>query len=123
KPSFAKVASRLGFAELLSLQPRYNVLANLLRLYPGVVESKLLLARRPLLFVPMLLLFMLALGLITLYVNATTAHEEIVAARARFVAAAAGHADIPPEMLEERALVLTHELRSPLTAILGYAGL
>jgi len=103
--------------------PRSNITANLLLLYPGLVLADLLLARGPIFFVPMLLLFLLALGLIALYISATTAHEAIVQERARFVAEAAGPMDIPPDVLEERAMELTHELRSPLTAILGYAGL
>jgi signal transduction histidine kinase len=103
--------------------PRSHIVANLLLTFPGLVLAELLLGRGPASFLPMLLVFVLALGLIALYVSATTAREAVVQERARFVAAAAGPMEIPPDILEERAMELTHELRSPLTAILGYAGL
>jgi signal transduction histidine kinase len=119
---FIELCRRRGLRQAASV-PRSNLVANLLLLFPGLVLADLLLTRGPLLFVPMLLLFLLFLGLIALYVGATTTREEIIQERARFVEAAVGRTFIPPDILEERAMELTHELRSPLTAILGYAGL
>jgi signal transduction histidine kinase len=119
----AALVQRLPLSPVLSALPRGHIVANLLLLFPGLVLVDLLLARGPAYFVPMLLILVLALGLIALYISATTAREAVVQERARFVAEAAGPVDIPPDVLEERAMELTHELRSPLTAILGYAGL
>jgi signal transduction histidine kinase len=118
-----QLATHSRFAPATASMPRSNIVVNLLLLFPGFVLTNLLLARGPAYFVPFLLVFVLALGLIALYVGATTAREAIVLERARIVAAAGGQMAIPPDVLEERAMELTHELRSPLTAILGYAGL
>ena len=102
---------------------RSNIVASLLLLFPAYVLANTLVARGPVFFVVMLLLFVLALALIALYVSASTGREAVIAERARAVAAATGGENVPRELLEDRAMVLTHELRSPLTAILGYAGL
>ena len=119
----AAMLERYALRDAPDSLPRSHVVANLLLLFPGLVLVELLLARGPAYFVPMLLIFVLALGLIALYISANTARDAIVEERTRLVTEAAGAMVIPPDVLEERALELTHELRSPLTAILGYAGL
>jgi len=103
--------------------PHSSIWANLLLLFPAVVLTNVMVARGTAYFIPMLLVFVLALGLIALYLSASTARESVLYERAQAVAAATGGMDVPPEIIEERAMELTHELRSPLTAILGYAGL
>ena len=118
-----EVVRRQTVRRLAANLPRSNLVANLLLLFPGYVLTNILLARGPVYFVPMLLVSVVVLGLIALYMGATTAREAIVYERARAVAAATGGVNVPPELLEDRAMELTHELRSPLTAILGYAGL
>jgi len=120
--AFVEVVKRQRLRGAAQL-PRSNPWANFLLLFPGYVLANLLLARGPVYFVPMLLVLVLALGLIALYLTATTAREAMLSERAHALASAAASGDVPPEMLEERAMELTHELRSPLTSILGYAGL
>ena len=120
---FIELVRRRGLRASAATLPQSNLIANLLLLFPALVLTDLLLTRGPIFFVPMLLLFLLFLALIALYVGASTAREEFLQERTRFVQAAVGQTFIPPDILEERAMELTHELRSPLTAILGYAGL
>ena len=118
-----RLARDSALAPLISALPRSHILASLILLLPGLVIANTLMARGSGLFLLMLLVLTLALGLIALYISATTSREAIVQERARFVRTAAGGIDVPADVLEERAMELTHELRSPLTAILGYAGL